>query len=441
MTSDIKKIYLYHFFSSIALCVLANTLFLDKILLRCGLKMSQFGFIKGFAILLPAVVMLLVSPLIMRLQLDRIVVAVCYLFRVTIPFLFLVLPSWTKDHAILTASFSMILMTCAMFFVLANNSTRVLCKSLLPPSSIGKHLSWISVVWFLPGAALAIPLARYVDMHANGSDAEFYKAMFHVFFGTTIFQIAASWVIMRITKPAKRSDEETDTSLRAILEPFKDRRFRLSLNWAFLYSVVVAMVVGFINPYLIKAQGLDMSQISTIAFVVLAASIALHPMWGHMADRFGGRNLLRVGVVGVAVGLFFLTGKGMVFVIIFAILAWNVGNGLFGTAMTVGGQYLTFSLSHEHKSNVYLAAAGIVRLCGMSVGFFAGGILLEWLKETISTDDPIVPYRIYYTYCALGVLLLSGVAAAVRDGRRKVRPAQMGIAMYQTIRGFFSRGR
>ena len=74
-------------------------------------------------------------------------------------------------------------------------------------------------------------------------------------------------------------------------------------------------------------------------------------------------------------------------------------------------------------------------------GIFSGGVLLEWLKETIGTADPIVPYRIYYTYCALGILLLGGVAAAVRDGRRKVRPAQMGIAMYQTVRGLFAKQR
>ena len=43
--------------------------------------------------MLPAALTLAVSPLIMRLQLDWIVIAVCYLYRVTIPFMFLVLPS------------------------------------------------------------------------------------------------------------------------------------------------------------------------------------------------------------------------------------------------------------------------------------------------------------------------------------------------------------
>ena len=441
MTSNVKKLYLYHFFSSIALCAVSNMLFFDKILLRCELKMSQFGLIKGFAVLLPAVLTLVASPLVMRLQLDRIVIAVCYLLRMIIPFLFLVLPFWTKDQTILTVSFSMILMTSALFFLLANNSLQVLCKLLLPPGSIGKHLSWISVVWVLPGAALAIALAKYVGMHANGSDEEFYTAMFHVYLGTTVFQIAASWVIMRVTKPTGRSREGTDTSLRTILEPFRDQRFRLCLNWVFLYSMAVAMVTGFINPYMIDAQRLDLSQISIISFVAMAVGMGLRPMWGHMADRFGGRNLLRVGVLGVATGLFFLTGKGMVFVIVFAVLAWNIGSGLFGTAVTVGRQYLIFSLTHENKSNVYLAAAGIVGMCGVSVGFVAGGVLLEWLKGTIGAADPIVHYRIYYTYCALGILVLGGVATAIRDGRRKVRPAQMGIAMYQTVRGRFVRRR
>ena len=77
----------------------------------------------------------------------------------------------------------------------------------------------------------------------------------------------------------------------------------------------------------------------------------------------------------------------------------------------------------------------------MSAGFIAGGVLLDWLKHTIGAADPMVHFRIYYTYCGLGILLLSGVAAAVHDGRRKVRPAKMGIAMYQTLRGLLTRRR
>ena len=66
--------------------------------------------------------------------------------------------------------FFMLLIVTTIFPLLANNSARALCKSLLPPASRGKQFSWVTIVWMLPGAALAIsPLAKYVKMHANGS--------------------------------------------------------------------------------------------------------------------------------------------------------------------------------------------------------------------------------------------------------------------------------
>lgn len=54
------------------LTVVAAALFLDRIFLRIGLNMVQFGVIKGIIFLIPMTINLLVSPYVLRLQPDHI---------------------------------------------------------------------------------------------------------------------------------------------------------------------------------------------------------------------------------------------------------------------------------------------------------------------------------------------------------------------------------
>ena len=207
-----------------------------------------------------------------------------------------------------------------------------------------------------------------------------------------------------------------------------------------MWGVIMGMCTSFLNPYLIEGQSLNLKQISIMGAVFAGLALVWRPMWGHLFDRFGARNVIRLGLVGVAVGLFALTGKGLIFVVIFGVLAW-IYDGIFVMAVGTGANYLMLSLSHENKSNVYMAVAGLIGACGVFVGSLGGGVLLDWLKNSVGAGDPTAYYRIYFTYCALGTLLLGGTAAAMRDGRRKVRPTQMVLAMYQGFRGLFDRRR
>ena len=92
MKSEIRKLYLFQLFLSVSLTVVASFLFLDRLFLRMGLSMSQFGVVKGLAFLIPVTVNLLLSPFLARLGKDRQILAISYLIRIFLPFSFLLLP-------------------------------------------------------------------------------------------------------------------------------------------------------------------------------------------------------------------------------------------------------------------------------------------------------------------------------------------------------------
>jgi nitrate/nitrite transporter NarK len=443
MKPNIRRLYLYHFFNTIAITVVSNYVFLDKLFLRMGLSMGQFGVIKGVSWFFPMLLNFLLSPFLLRLNKDRIIVATGYVLRVTIPFLLLLLPILTQDPAMKTLGVVIILLFAHVPPILANNSVQALIKVHIPKDELGHHLSRITLLWTLPGLLLAIPLSRYLDTFSAASDREFYAALFRIMLATAVFQSLSSFFILRIDKPGPLSQEAKKAGFKAILDPFMDPPFRSLMNVALIYGIITFMVSSFINPFLIEGHGLSLGYISTISAGVSLLSVVLLPLWGRMCDRIGGRNIYRITVVGLALGIFALTGNGIGYVLLFAVFSWDGGRGIFGTGISTAQQYLTILLSNEKKSNIYLAAVTFSTGCGYLIGALLGGQLLEWIKLRINPDPAFAAdyYKIYYMLVGAMCLLLSQIALSIQDKHRPLKPHEVGMEMYRSVRSLFGRVR
>ena len=432
--SEVQKLYLFHLFLSVSLTVVASFLFIDRLFLRLGFSMSQFGIVKGLSFLVPVTLNLLLAPYLARLGRDREIVVVAYLIRVSLAFLFLFLPWLRQDTGLLTAGCAVIFTTIMIFPMVAQNSLSALFKALVPREDLGKTLANVLSLGFVPAFLLAIPCSWYLDRHSSGSDAEFYGAFLHVMLATSVFVLPAGWFMFKISPPAKAAQKRRTLGYRVIREPFQNRAYRVYLHASFMLSLVSIMIMSFINPYLLRVQGLSMLQISLIATGVSLLGVGLRPLWGRLCDEYGGKNVLRVSVVGVALGLFILTGKGLVPVVIFAVLAWNTTEGLFGVGLLTGQQYLSLALSDEEKTNVYIAAASFVNGTGMFCGSLLGGFLLDWLAGRMHPDLPNGHYEIYFAYCALAYLVVGHFVTALRERRRRVSSAELALGIYRALR-------
>lgn len=106
MTPDIRRLYLYQVFLNLALSFMATELYTSNLFLRLDLDKQQFGMIIGLGTFVPALANLLAAPLILRLDIDRQVVATFNILRVLASFLFLVVPAFTRDPRVLTPLFA-----------------------------------------------------------------------------------------------------------------------------------------------------------------------------------------------------------------------------------------------------------------------------------------------------------------------------------------------
>lgn len=436
---NLQKIYLFHFFNTIAISVVANFLFLDRIFLRMGLNMQQFGAIKGLSYFIPMAINLLLSPFIGKLNKDREIVGIGYFIRVSLPLLFLLLPGCINDKSTLVAAVTGILVTVHIFPIISNNCIQTLVRSNVPQKVLGKHLSWIAVVWTLPGFLLAIPLSRILDLHSNGSDYEFYRTMFFIMISTGSFEIIASIIIMRL--PREHLVERPVLKVGDIFLPFKNESFGKLLRAILVFSLLNSMVMAFINPYLLNVQKISMTLISIISAVVSILSILVLPFWGKLADHVGGKNIYGMAVIGLAVGIFALLGRGIVFILVYALFSWEGSRGFFGSGVYSTQQFMIFSLSDDKKRSVFFAAATFVFGSGWFLGSFLGGILLEMLRNIQSFSNPMTAYRIFFGINGTGLLILARITRSLKDDRKKRNAKGMAVAMYRTARTLFGRAR
>lgn len=437
LSPNLKKIYLFHFFNTIAISAVANFLFLDRIFLRMGLNMQQFGFIKGFAYLLPMGLNLLVSPFLGRLNRDREIVGIGYLIRVFLPLSFFLIPGRINDKSAIAVAVTVILIIVHIFPIIANNSIQMLVRYHVKKEVLGTHLSLITVVWTLPGFLLAIPLSRILDMHTAGTDQEFYRTMFLIMFSTALFEIFASIIIMKLPRHAP----EYNKSLRFkdILQPFKNVGFRNLLRVIVVSGMISSLIGAFINPYLLNVQGMSMTSISVISAGVSLLSILALPFWGKLADYVGGKNIYGVAVIGLTVGILALLGRGSGFVLVYAFLSWQGTQGFFGSAIYSTQQFMIFTQSDERKRSVFFAASTFIFGLGWFIGSFFGGIFLEWLRNIQLFSDPMTSYRIYFFICSGVSASLLWLTRFLDDDSEKRSAKRMGIAMYRTARTLFGR--
>lgn len=434
MNSDLKKLLLYHLFNGIAISVVGNYLFLDAIFLRYDLDLKQFGFIKGVATWLPLAVGLMLSPALNRLQADKQIIGIVYLIRVALPFLLFLATAVTHDAHALAMAFAAILTLTFIFPVIGNNAMQVVFRTYIPADQLGKQLGVITTFWSLSSYLAVIPCSLYLDRHSQGTDEEFLRSLMIIFLLTTVMQLPASWLIWRLS-PQKKSTAVLPLQWMQIFEPFRHQAFRPLLVLLTALSALGAMVEAFINPYLFNSYKLTIFHISLIDAGVMLGGVALLPGWGSLIDRFGSKNVLRISVLGLGLGVLCLGAQGPFFLAGFILLAWRGANGIFGFAAGMSRQILAIALSEPGKTNVFVAAAGFVTGAGYFVGALVGGNLLDWLAVRMRPEFPFDHYHVYYVFCGLALLLVGGLVPALPDSRPQMSPVELAVAAWRSLRG------
>jgi len=162
-------------------------------------------------------------------------------------------------------------------------------------------------------------------------------------------------------------------------------------------------VITFTLPFLALSLGMSFTEIGMLAALRLLAAIALKPLMGTAADRFGKRNIYLLSIAGrIIVCLLFILASApwMLFAIRFL-------HGVSSAARDPVAAYLITEHGASHKMATSFAWYGTARELGAVFGYLMAGAIL-----TLSMDN----YAYAFTFALItSIISLLLVFAFVKE--------------------------
>lgn len=216
------------------------------------------------------------------------------------------------------------------------------------------------------------------------------------------------WLFRRVREIYPRSPRERIGLLEIIVAPLREKRFRRYVLSLATVTFGVALSMPFCGVFCQKVLGFNNLQ----AMIVLMlwgplGSLASSSFWGRVIDRWGGRPILVITTVGIALniwGWMFMTPGGQFMaaaVNIFGGIAW-CGYGIARTNMDFGFIDRGGRSTYGASTNVILAMAGVV-------GSLLSGAVARW-TEGVSFHIGSVQFIHYHLiFAASGLFRLGGL--------------------------------
>lgn len=259
-------------------------------------------------------------------------------------------------------------------------------SDLVPPDHRGRYFARRNTVAGIVGMLIGLPAAWFLDITTRLHHWE--QTGFGGLFGVAVLGGLASFLaLLRQPEPPSRTTSaRRGTGLRGILEfyraPFDDRNFRNLVAFNMVFVTGQFFAAPFFVVYALKVLHLDYLWLQVFATLSSLAGLGSMVLWGYLADKFGNKPLLAIGVVGVfflpIIWMFTTPNHPRMALALISII--NLGGGLFWAGVGLTQFNLLIRLSPPDKTGVYVAT--MAALTGLTGGLapLVGGVLMHVLQ-------------------------------------------------------------
>lgn len=261
------------------------------------------------------------------------------------------------------------------------------------------------------GYALGVYGAGNIGQSLAAFGSPFIAAAAGIRWGFWTFGVLLTvWLLVFALFARNAPRRGTAKSLRDIIRPLSDRRsWILGLYYFLTFGGFVAMGV-YLPIFLTESFKLTPQDagLRTAGFVVLAT--VMRPIGGTLADRVGGRRILKwVFPITAAMAVFLACPMMVTFTI-----------GALGMAAAIGlGNGAVFKLVPEYFPASVGSVTGLVGAAGGLGGFFPP-LLLGFFKQRVGSFVPGFILLAIFALCCLAVLLRAPIVrmtAALEQAR------------------------
>lgn len=363
--------------------------------LHLGATSAQIGLLSAapsWGQMLQAVSPLLIERLQRRKTLCMIAFAFSYgmwLPVAFIPFLFAdTLQPWALMACIALAG------AAAALAAPASNSWMT---DLVPGETRGRFVARQQSIIAAVGLATSLAAGVYLDLFPEQTRQTGFMTLF---IGAVLFALGSVWNWSRVPEPAKaRSGRASPSHLLTL--PFRHARFRRLMTFIAL-RIFLAMIVGpFFMVYMLRTLGIPYSEIAVFAAIQTLTNIAMNPLWGYLADKFGYKPILSLCGLGLA---FF--PLWWVFVTLdnywIAVPLLQIWGGVMSAGMPLAQFNLMIKTAPDANRTVYIGCYSAMTSAASALGATAGGVAAAWCAT-------LTPLHVFgHTISDLQYLFLGG---------------------------------
>lgn len=258
-------------------------------------------------------------------------------------------------------------------------------SDLVPPDHRGRYFGRRNMIAGMVGMLISLPAARWLDFSTR---QHHWEALgYGVLFGVGALGGLLSFAcLLRQPEPPKRPAAVTpSTGLKGIWEyyktPFADPNFRRLMLFNVVFVLGQYVAAPFYAVYALQVLKLNFVWLQIFATLTSIASLASMPLWGYLADKFGNKPLLIIGVFGVSTlpitWLFTTPDNPMVTLLLVAEV--NIAGGLFWAGVQLTQFNLLIRSCPSEKTPVYVAMmAAVTGLMG-GLAPLLGSMVMEAL--------------------------------------------------------------
>jgi HEAT repeat protein/MFS family permease len=258
-------------------------------------------------------------------------------------------------------------------------------SDLVPPDQRGRYFGRRNMLAGVTTMVVSLPAAWFLDLAVKRDvlrDEVGFAALFAI---AVVCAVLSFRMLTRQPEPPMARGEVQAAGLSGLLAfyraPFQDPAFRRFMVFAGTMAAAQFFAAPFYVVYALNTLKLDYVWIQAFATLASLSSILAMPLWGHLADKFGSRPLLTIGVCGTGLlPLLWVISRPEHMVFTLAILVLNhLLGGLFWAGVNLAQFNLLIGTTPNERKSVYIGAMSAVTgvLGGLSP--IVGGALLTAL--------------------------------------------------------------
>lgn len=303
----------------------------------------------------------------------------------------------------------------SLFGTFVGNTWTVLMKEVVPIERRGRYFSLRNIFSSITGMVMTFVYSKFLD------SPNLKMGLLWVSIFMAVFSLLSAFLLMKHEFP-EGGDKIPKVNI-SISKPFKDKSFKDYLIFIFIWNLAIEFSRPYFSYYEVGILNINPTYLGYMSILNSIIAIMVYLFFGTMADKFGSKNVLTLGIFISTFSplMYFLMGlnnyKSVLFMnAILSAFAWS--------AINIAIFNLLLELSKE-PSESYIAANALVggiaaiiaSLIGGSLGNYLKNIQINFLGDSYYGIQLI--FIIGFIMRIIAVMFLSNVEAVQRPMKYK----------------------